>query len=306
MKQIYKEVRNWIYRNARPLDLARWQYHFENGKSDNVINVLQEYQNMDGGFGHALEEDAWNPGSSPIQTFRAVELIGEVNLMDKTHPIIQGILKYLNSRADFADGLWKSTVNTNNDYPHAQWWCDTSEPSCHDKFNPSIGLAGFGLYFADKDTDLYQQCKDIATKAIEYVMQLDEIDFHVLVCYITFMNYLEQLNQPDLFPMKALRDKLKQLVSNCINRDTKIWATNYICKPSILFRSRDSIFYQDNKDIVDIECDFIPQSRNTDGVWDITWGWAGFPEEWAITKNWWKSDLAIKNLLFYKNIRGEL
>ena len=32
--------RNWIYRNARPLDLSRWQYHFENGTKENVLNAL--------------------------------------------------------------------------------------------------------------------------------------------------------------------------------------------------------------------------------------------------------------------------
>ena len=48
----------WIYRNARPIDLARWKYHFENGSKANVLQSLSAYQNEDGGFGHALEADA--------------------------------------------------------------------------------------------------------------------------------------------------------------------------------------------------------------------------------------------------------
>lgn len=27
----FKGIRNWVYRNARPVDLARWEYHFEEG-----------------------------------------------------------------------------------------------------------------------------------------------------------------------------------------------------------------------------------------------------------------------------------
>lgn len=57
MKEIVQKAKNFIYRNARPLDFARWQYHFENGRAEDAINVLSHYQNEDGGFGHALEPD---------------------------------------------------------------------------------------------------------------------------------------------------------------------------------------------------------------------------------------------------------
>ena len=52
-----EQAGNFIYRNARPLDLARWQYLFEDGGRENVLNILASYQNEDGGFGHALEPD---------------------------------------------------------------------------------------------------------------------------------------------------------------------------------------------------------------------------------------------------------
>ena len=31
MNTLYEKARAYLYRNARPLDLARFQYHFENG-----------------------------------------------------------------------------------------------------------------------------------------------------------------------------------------------------------------------------------------------------------------------------------
>ena len=67
---VMEKAREFIYRNARPLELAQWQYHFENGSKENVLAVLSFYQNKDGGFGHALEADSWNPNSSPVQTCR--------------------------------------------------------------------------------------------------------------------------------------------------------------------------------------------------------------------------------------------
>lgn len=50
----FDKARKYMYRNARPLDLARFQYHFESGSKEAVMNVLSYYQNEDGGFGHNI------------------------------------------------------------------------------------------------------------------------------------------------------------------------------------------------------------------------------------------------------------
>jgi hypothetical protein len=97
MTTTFEKDRAFIYRNARPLDFARFQFHFKNGSRDAVLNALAAYQNEDGGFGHALEADLWNPNSSPIQTWTATEILREVGHTDSAHPIIQGILRYLAS-----------------------------------------------------------------------------------------------------------------------------------------------------------------------------------------------------------------
>jgi len=47
---VYKKARSFIYRNARPLDIARWQYHFENGSKEAVLTALAAYQNEDGSW----------------------------------------------------------------------------------------------------------------------------------------------------------------------------------------------------------------------------------------------------------------
>ena len=67
-KNDYQEIRTWIHRNARQLELSVWNYFFENGSREAVIDALSYYQNEDGGFGHAVEPDGWNPESSPYAT----------------------------------------------------------------------------------------------------------------------------------------------------------------------------------------------------------------------------------------------
>lgn len=101
MNKVFQKAKEFIYRNARPLDLARFRYHFENGSTEDVLNALAFYQNEDGGFGHALEPDSWNPNSSPIQTWYATEILREIGFTDSSHPITAGILKYLESGRDF-------------------------------------------------------------------------------------------------------------------------------------------------------------------------------------------------------------
>ncbi len=52
-----KKAKEFIYRNARPIELALWNYYMEQGSIDDVLHNLSFYQNEDGGFGHALEPD---------------------------------------------------------------------------------------------------------------------------------------------------------------------------------------------------------------------------------------------------------
>jgi len=87
-KKTFEEIRAWIYRNARPIDLAEWQYEFESGSKDAVVSALLCYQNEDGGFGNALEPDNWNPNSTPIATGYAISKLNTVNFTDLTNTII--------------------------------------------------------------------------------------------------------------------------------------------------------------------------------------------------------------------------
>ena len=76
--EAFEKARKFIYKNARPVDLARWQYHFENGSREAVLQALQVYQNEDGGYGHGLEPDHWNPNSTPIAVWEACRILREL------------------------------------------------------------------------------------------------------------------------------------------------------------------------------------------------------------------------------------
>ena len=305
-EQAYHKARYWIYRNTRPLDLSRWQYHFENGSKENVLNALSVYQNEDGGFGHALEADSWNPNSTPIQTWTAIEILHEIGFTSKEHPVIKGILRYLDSGADYDGRFWYNTVMSNNDYPHAPWWHTESESSSHTDYNPTACLAGFALCYSKINSSLYYKCLEIAAEAVRKYLSEDYLkDMHTVSCYIRLMEYCEESGLVDLFNAPILKQKLIKQVKVSITADTSLWRTSYICKPSQFLKSPSSLFYNANKEVADYEYEYIAHSRNTDGIWDITWSWNEYPKEWAITENWWKGNLAILNMLYLKNF-GQL
>ena len=109
------EIRSWIYRNARPIELAIWQYEFENGSKEAVLSALSHYQNDDGGFGNALEPDNWDPNSSPYTTLNAISKLKNINFTDTNHPIMQGILKFLGT------GVKVKTRTGNVAEPDSSW-----------------------------------------------------------------------------------------------------------------------------------------------------------------------------------------
>lgn len=301
-----KKAKDFIYRNARPLDLTRWQYHFENGKKEAVLHALSHYQNEDGGFGHALEADAWNPNSSPIQTWCATEILHEIGFQDRTHPVVQGILRYLAGGKDFENNFWANTVTSNNEYPHAPWWHSESESLCRNTYNPTACLAGFLIRFSIKDSELYQLGCRIAKEACDTYLAdsypNDRNDMHTTLCYIRMAEYIEESGQTDIINLSALKTKLIEQVKSSITQNKSEWGTCYVCKPSQFFNSKESIFYPDNQEIADYECEFIVKTQLSDGSWTITWDWNAYPEQWAIAKNWWKSNNALINMLYLKNM----
>ena len=78
---VFTKARKWICLNARPIDRARFAYLFENGSREAVLSALAEYQNEDGGFGHALEADCFNPNSGTISCIRALRNWPNMNVI---------------------------------------------------------------------------------------------------------------------------------------------------------------------------------------------------------------------------------
>jgi hypothetical protein len=297
----YRSITRWMVRNARPLDLARWQFHFEGGSQAAVLAALAAYQNDDGGFGNALEPDSWNPNSSPYTTSVAIHLLEEIGFRDRTHDIIQKILAYLAATPEFDGERWPAIVSSNADYPHAPWWADRTYDW---GYTPTALLAGFIVFYAGQEAAIYQEAKEIAEAAIHtYLLgtmpdgaaynsvrregEIGGID--------TMLAFLESAGVRPGYDVAEVRGVLARQAQTFIEKDDAKW-TQYNWKPSNFVRSPDSIFYPGNEKAIQVELDYILSKRNGEGIWDITWSWGAYDAEFAISRNWWKANLIIENL----------
>ncbi|WNS46123.1 hypothetical protein [Paenibacillus sp. MMS20-IR301] len=295
----FEVIRRWMYRNSRPLDLARWRFHFEKGQIQPVLEALSVYQNADGGFGHALEADAWNPNSTPVMTNTAVERLLELDFADAGHPLVQGILKYLDSGADQNGHTWSFNVASNNEYPHAPWWHTSSESTASSPYNPTAILAGFILKFAARDSALFERGSGIVQKLAESFLQNPGLEMHPLRCVGTLLECIAEAELQEQFPYPALLEAFTARSVQLVKRDAGNW-TSYSCRPSFFIRSPLSPGHEELALLLQQELDYLLAARNSAGIWDLTWSWTDYVREFAISENWWKAHIVIENLLLLR------
>lgn len=297
----FEKAREFIYRKARPLDLARWQYHFENGSKEAVLNALSYYQNEDGGFGHALEADSWNPNSSPIQTWCAIELLRIINFSDNTHPIINGILKYLASGDGFSNHKWTSEIESNNNFPHAFWW-DWKADSEYD-YNPTANLAGFIIKFANKNSELFSKACEIAKQSANSLFDRDQVDDgHLLLCFIRLYQCCVETNTTSLFDMDKYSKILYEFISQAISNTDIDWCCDGVAFEYIKAYSNDLQSISVSIEKINYIVKYLKDNHKNDGSWNVPWSWNNYVEEWAVSKNWWKAYGVIVNMLFLKRM----
>lgn len=299
MNEIFCKARSFMYRNARPLDLARFQYHFEGGSAENVLHVLSFYQNKDGGFGHAIEADCWNPNSIPLHSNGAGSIIAEIGWTDAQHPVIAKLVDWYASGVHFNGKSWAVTVESNNHYPHAPWWHTESVSTCHTDYNGTAQIAGFLIRYAPRGSEAFQLGVRVAGEAIAALDPQTLLDSHTCACYQRMAELIEQAGAQALFPFDELQDELRRSIHRLIETDTQKWS-GYVCRPSRFISGRLSEYYADNREIADYECEFLAATQLEDGSWPVTWSWSAYPEEWAVAKNWWKGQILLENLLYLK------
>ena len=306
-KNDFYEVLQWMYRNARHIELTQWQYEFENGSQEAVLQALSFYQNEDGGFGNALEPDNWNPNSTPYTTAHAINILKAIGFTDAVHPIVKGILRFLDSGAYFSEDGWQWSIATNDEYPRAPWW-NFVENDAIGAFGNTAEIVSFILSTAEKDSTLYKKAVALIEKivALSGDPKTNGDDGGALGAFgvSILAETLQKLDLLDKLNAQSLPENAKTMVSKIIVTDSAKW-DEHGGFPHIIIESPGSMHYSDYKDVIEQELDYLIKTRPSQSVWGITWTWFDnmeqYADKFAISGNWWKAFHAIWKMRFLKN-----
>lgn len=306
-KKAYEEIRRWVHCNARPLEMALWNYFFENGKREEIQDALAFYQNEDGGFGCGIEPDCWNRESSPYATLTAAGILQRTGIADalgRENPLIQGIFRYLESGAHSDEEGWFFSIPSNNTCARAPWWSFDEEANRLQGMGITAGLCAFILRYGDRDSGLYQKALAFTGRILQKAAGAEAFGEMGAEAVYTLLQELAHCESAASFSCEGLAEKMAKEINRAIERDPKKWAL-YTPRPSQFISSPDSPFYKGNEKIVEEELDYLIDTRNPLGVWNITWTWFDLGEkyakEFAVSENWWMTNLAIEKTAFLKN-----
>jgi len=303
-RDCFRSARRFVFQRARPIDCARWNFLFGSGSPEAVLDVLSNYQNSDGGFGHGLEPDFWNPNSSPMQTWGATEIVHSLGYKNSDHPVIRGILNFLNSSAHFDGHTWSRTISSNDDYPHAEWWSHPSqdEQTSERTYNPTAALAGFALQFGKAGSRLHDIAVQVSAEAFRSLLSANTVEVHELSCFHRLLQCVVNQKTEIGIDISEVDRVIFEQSNSAITRDTSKWATEYVVRPSRFIRSRADRLFPINEDLMRHECSLLRESQLEDGSWPVTWHWSSYPNEWPVAQEWWKSFVVIENIQFLKNM----
>lgn len=300
---VFAKAAALVARQGRPLERARWRVGFENAPAVEALAVLAAYQNPDGGFGHALEPDFWNPDSSPIQTWVAMEVLREVGFTDVGHPVVQRLLAWLEAQFAAATGL-PSVVAGNNDSPHAPWWSFEvgAAQSNHSEWNPQAALAGFAWSRAAPGSRLESLAASALGRAVaDFAANGSAFDPHVVACFVTLADEVGTSGRAAPFDLDPLNLQLNRAAETLVEPNPDKWFTEYCCRPSQLIRVPGPRWSPRLQDLAREEARSLLAAQDVEGSWPVTWSWGAYPEAWPVARAWWRGILALQNCRF---IRG--
>jgi hypothetical protein len=277
--------------------VAIWRFFFEQGSKDTVIHYLQAFHNDDGGFGHGIEPDLWLPKSSPMATWRAGQILAEVGA-SYGDLIVQNLVSYLIDTPQVQPGMWASVLPENNDYPHAPWWHFEEDAQAGWMFNPSVELSAFLIHWSPKKSDGAQLGWNSLLYAVRHVMQVAKMERHELNNYRKCLSLLkaheEHFDSAMGYSFAEVEKQVQTLTRDAIDRDVSNWGAGYKPLPLDFIQSPDDPLYPELRELVDENLRFYLDQRTDEGMWNISWNWGQYPEEFAVASRYWQGILAVE------------
>ena len=289
------KAKQFIMENARAYERALYRYFFQNGSKDSVIKELRQYQNSDGGFGHGLEADNWNPNSNPIATNDAVITLYRIGALEKDSEIVQSIISYLYSHDSFDESQrrWLFAIDSNKDYPHAFWW-EKRDDGIHG-FNPTVSLATLCVCFGNGD----EYYREIVQEAFDYLNDTLDVSGDALKCFLLSYEILRMNSMNNVIDLEKAHQVICERLESAIEKDVTLYGVEYVPAPSDFFVGVYEEFISEGiQQLIDAEKEVLGKLQKADGGFDISWTWGTEYAEFEQARSWWRPRITIDKLLF--------
>ena len=287
-------ARAFIFERGRPLEQARYAFHFEGQTAAPILQELAQFQNNDGGFGHGLEPDMRMTQSSALATTLGLSILHEVGA-GSDDPMVQSAMGYLMGSYEADTKVWPIIPNHHpNDFPHAPWWHD--DGNLRRNFgqflaNPRADIVGYLFTYADCVPDGFPE--EMAAAIIAHMDSYgDKVDMHDLACYV------ETAEKPALPSTirSQLLPKLRHSLLATIETDPAKWG-GYTPKPLAYIHSPQSHFADLMPEAIAANLDDVIARQQSDGSWTPPWSWGdAYPDVWEQAKNEWAGVLTLNTL----------
>jgi hypothetical protein len=278
---------------ARPLEQALYEYHFEDGSRTNVLAALATYQNTDGGFGHALDPDLRTPASSVIATTIALGILREIGATEDT-PGLPAALTYLMDSYDVASERWPIVPPAVEDAPHAPWWtyAESEETFHHFWANPRAAVVSYLWQFRRLVPSPFVESA-LESLFNEFMSYPQHMEMHDLLC---FVDLLQTPGLPEE-TYQGLLDKLLRVLPRTVILDAEQWG-DYNLKPIDVASTPDSpLATAFEPALLDRNLDYEIERQPADGVWGPSWSWDFVDANaWAAAEREYKGVLTLRRL----------
>jgi hypothetical protein len=293
----FELAREYLHYQARSLDCALFQYHFEHGTLEKVLSELAQYQNSDGGFGNALEPDLRSPSSSALATEIALRILVELGVPSQ-NPLVVSAISFLLKTLHPEAKTWRVVPQDVNHYPHAPWWHDEAG-SLAKTFNDFKVIPRAGILAALRHYPnllpagwLSQLTKSTISDLLE--MELDS--FSGGGDAVVYAQRLAEAPGLTREIRTKLNDRICQIADHVVTRDEASWS-QYSAAPLKLAPNPKNIVADTLADCIPANLDFLVESQKPEGFWDVTWSWVDYPGDWQIAKTEWQGILTLEALM---------
>jgi hypothetical protein len=290
---LFNKAEQAIRKNGRGLDIKVFEYKFQNGSQNSVIEELKKYKNKDGGFGHGIEPDFRLKLSSPMATTVGLQYCAKVDL-PADHIIYSTSINYFLQHYIEEGSFWTNVYENVKNEPHAPWWrVDKVEAPTNERWaNANAEIVGYLFKFRNI---VPQSILDQLNSKIISVIEESETlqgSLYNLMCWERGLEYFPENIQIILKEkIKKTYKELKPLTQEKLNEVRVFFLTK---------SSKDLInddLEQDVKKLFDKEIDLL----NTYDGCIPTWKWGVFEDAWENAKKEWIGKLTVDLLIALKN-----